>query len=49
MIQGRQDEEIAVEEDGDPSDEEQSIIAVICEKNGLTEDELREKISVTLF
>ena len=44
VIQGRRDEEVAVEEDGDPSDEQQSIIAMVCKKNGLTEDELREKI-----
>jgi ParB-like chromosome segregation protein Spo0J len=28
----------------DPVDEQQSIVAVICEKTGLTEDQLREKI-----
>jgi ParB-like chromosome segregation protein Spo0J len=44
VIQGRRDEEVAVVKPPDPSDEQQSIIAVICKKNGLTEDELREKI-----
>jgi hypothetical protein len=47
VIQGRRDErdeEVAVEERGDPRDQQQSIIAMICEKNGLTEDELHEKI-----
>jgi hypothetical protein len=43
VIQGRRDEEIAVEKPPDPGDEQQSIIAMVCEKNGLTEDELREK------
>jgi ParB-like chromosome segregation protein Spo0J len=44
VIQDRQDEEVAVEEHDGHSDEQQSIIAMVCEKNGLTEDELREKI-----
>jgi hypothetical protein len=43
-IHGRQDEVVAVEEGDDSGDEQQSIIAMVCEKNGLTEDELREKI-----
>jgi hypothetical protein len=44
VIQGRREEEVAVEEGDDTSDGQQSIIALVCEKNGLTEDELREKI-----
>jgi len=28
----------------DPGDQQQSIIAMVCEKNGLTEDELQEKV-----
>jgi len=44
VIHGRRDEEVAVEEPTNPGDEQQSIIAMVCEKNGLTEDELREKI-----
>jgi hypothetical protein len=44
VIQDRQDEEVAVEEGDDTSDGQQSIIALVCEKAGLTEDELREKI-----
>jgi hypothetical protein len=44
VIQGRRDEEVTVEEGGGHSDEQQSIIAMVCEKAGLTEDELREKI-----
>jgi hypothetical protein len=44
VIQGRQDKEVAVEEHGGNSDEQQSIIAMVCEKNGLTEDQLHEKI-----
>jgi hypothetical protein len=44
VIQTRQDEEAAVEEGDDPLDEQQSIVAMVCEKNGLTEDQLREKI-----
>jgi hypothetical protein len=44
VIQDRQDEEVAVEEHGGHRDEQQSIIAMVCEKAGLTEDELREKI-----
>jgi hypothetical protein len=43
VIYDRGDEEVAVEERDDTSDEQQSIIAMVCEKNGLTEDELREK------
>ena len=44
VIQGRLDEEVAAEEGDHSSDEQQSIVAVICEKNGLNEDQLREKI-----
>jgi hypothetical protein len=47
VIQGsrdERDEEVAVEERGDHRDQQQSIIAMVCEKNALTEDELREKI-----
>jgi transcriptional regulator with XRE-family HTH domain len=44
VIQGSLDEEVAGEKPTDPGDEQQSIIAMVCEKNGLTEDELREKI-----
>jgi hypothetical protein len=44
VIQGRRDEEVAVEEGDDTSDEQQSIVAMVCEKNGLTEDQLQEKI-----
>ena len=44
VIQARRDEEVAVEERGGPGDGQQSIIDWVCEKNGLTEDELREKI-----
>ena len=33
-----------VEKPTDPVDEQQSIIAMVCEKNGLTEDELQTKI-----
>jgi hypothetical protein len=44
VIQGRRDEEAAAEEGDDPSDERQSIIGIVCRKNGLTEDQLHEKI-----
>jgi uncharacterized protein (DUF849 family) len=44
VIQARGDEEVSVEERGDHRDQQQSIIAMVCEKNALTEDELREKI-----
>ena len=44
VIQDRRDEGITVEGSTDTSDEQQSIIAMVCEKNGLTESELHEKI-----
>jgi hypothetical protein len=44
VIQGRRDGEVAAEEPADPADERQSIIAMVCEKNGLPEDQLLEKI-----
>jgi hypothetical protein len=44
VILGRRDEDVTAEEGDHSSDEQQSIIAVICKKNGLTEDELHEKI-----
>jgi len=44
VTQDRQDEEVAVEGPTDPGDQQQSIAAMVCEKNGLSEDQLREKI-----
>jgi hypothetical protein len=44
VIQGRRDEEVTVEEGDHSSDEQQFIVAMVCEKNGLTEDQLHEKI-----
>jgi hypothetical protein len=44
VIQDRRDEEVDVEEGDETSDEQQSIVAMVCEKTGLTEGEVREKI-----
>ena len=44
MVHDKTNEEIAVEEGDGPDDEQQLNVAWVCEKNGLTEGYVREKI-----